>query len=313
MNRGSLACAGVALCFATQAGAARPKLSDLPQGKRAPTPSQALPGSIPAHATVPGVQVIRGPAPPPQSDVEDAIAEAHLADSMAPQVTPAQPAGISQAEVDVQREQWVTVLPKHGCVAQPNQRGGSKAMELPRDAGVQLLELTRVEHKQQKSVLITTWVALDTATRGVKRIHEQRTALKHLGNGAGKFALYGYRTADGIELVASAPGTQMHAAGRNIGGFSECGLLQTTLSTKRSAAAVDIGAERQLPPTKDEKRDIARGVAVTTHLEASFAHVSVSKLGSDKQPVLSVVVRKESGHRFSPAPSARPIRHGMFR
>jgi hypothetical protein len=308
--RAPLLLCGVALCAATATAAARPKLSDLPQGKRAEAPKQALPSSVPGDATVPGLNVRPGTTPPETADKHEALGAADFGDSMQPRVARAVP---EQARHDIERARWVTAMPKTGCVSQPNHPASMKALELRSESGVVMLELTRVQREGKKDTLRSMWVAVDTKTRGAKLLREQRTDLKRLGTGAGKFVLYGYRSAHGIELVASAPGTQMQAAGKGVGGISQCGLLQTTLSTKSNAAVVDIGAERQLPLTKDEKRDVARGVAVTTHMEASFAHVSVSKLGRDHAPVLSVVVRKESGHRFSAPTAPRPVMHGMLR
>ncbi len=311
MRRALLASLGAAALLTSPAQAARPKLSDLSLDKSAKRDAPLnSPARIGAGARVPGVTVRAGNNRTEEDSVV-AVAESLDVDE-SPFRSPTAQAAVAVRKKPAVDDRWVTVKPKTGCVAQKGNRHATKHLTLPSKGGVVQLQRTRIERRKGKPELVTTFLAVDTTTRGAKVLKERRTRLRRLGTGAGKFALYGFRTAKTLELVTWAPGAQVNAAGKSIGStFSSCGLLRTTLSTKRAAASVDIGAERQLPLTKDEKRDASRGVSQARRVEASFAHVSVSKLQADRSPVLSVVVRSESGHHLTPTTPRG--RHGMLR
>ncbi len=308
-----------AALLAGSAQAARPKLSDLPLVKSSDLNfNLAAPAQIATGHKIPGLLVRLGNGRDEHFE-QSAVEVADLLDSTTAREAPIRPDEVRAAVAARKRpavdDRWITVKPKTGCVAQDRNRHAAKLLTLPSKSGVVKLQRRRIEWRKGKPELVTTFMAVDTTTLGAAVLKERRIRLRRLGTGDGKFALYGYRTAKSVELVTWAPGAQVNAVGRSIGStFSSCGLLRTTLSTKRSAASVDIGAERQLPLTKDEKRDADRGVATTRRVEASFAHVSVSKLHPDRTPVLSVVVRKESALRLPPGPRrpmAQPARRAF--
>lgn len=188
----------------------------------------------------------------------------------------------------------VRLRSRRGCLVIDNVSRPDESVEWP-VKGVLRVDLQQIRQQGRGRVLVTQHLAADTRSLGVRLLGETRTPLLRLGSNA-QLAVYAYRTSTALALVAFAPGSTLQAQNQGGGiGATSCGLMHTTIPLASTAEAMDFAAQRIIPLTAAEQEDANRGVFHQPRVVNSVAHVSLSKLGADKAPVLAALVRQERG------------------
>ncbi|MCA9593165.1 MAG: hypothetical protein KC776_07635 [Myxococcales bacterium] len=238
----------LALLCASSALAARPRVSSIARATRPPPPA-SMPENVGASEHVDGIDVAQGRSY--QQDLPSA-----------------------------QRDPGFLSLRAAGrrCLSTSASTGSASTLELPL-AAVLPVRAERLVEREKRTSLEVLDLAVDTRTRGVRRLARHLVPLTPIGRAGKDLEVYAYAHGDALYVVARSVGT-ITSSGPSFTA-SGCGLVVAALRIHgETTSTLQLGAAITAKKPDQRHRFV-------------FALISTSKTARDPEPVLSVALRRE--------------------